>query len=136
YKAHRAEEDGTEQTPPGLAVQIPLITQVLTAAGIATAEHDGYEADDVIATLATRAASGVSGHGLVPVDVVTGDRDLLQLADDAPADVPTDTGVPLPDVDRNRRDGAADAELLSQLVVAQGERSWLSRSRASVTPGD
>src|SRR5437868_5552235 len=83
YKAHRAEEDGTEQTPPGLAVQIPLITQVLTAAGIATAEHDGYEADDVIATLATRAASGASGHGLVPVDVVTGDRDLFQLADDA-----------------------------------------------------
>jgi 5'-3' exonuclease len=83
YKAHRAEEDGTEQTPPGLAVQIPLITQVLTAAGIATAEHEGYEADDVIATLATRAASGTSGPGPVPVDVVTGDRDLFQLADDA-----------------------------------------------------
>jgi 5'-3' exonuclease len=83
YKAHRAEEDGTEQTPPGLAVQIPLITQVLTAAGIATAEHEGYEADDVIATLATRSASGASGLGPVPVDVVTGDRDLFQLADDA-----------------------------------------------------
>jgi 5'-3' exonuclease len=83
YKAHRAEEDGTEQTPPGLAVQIPLITQVLTATGIATAEHEGYEADDVIATLATRAASGASGSGPVPVDVVTGDRDLFQLADDA-----------------------------------------------------
>jgi 5'-3' exonuclease len=83
YKAHRAEEDGTEQTPPGLAVQIPLITQVLTAAGIATAEHEGYEADDVIATLATRTASGTSGSGPVPVDVVTGDRDLFQLADDA-----------------------------------------------------
>jgi 5'-3' exonuclease len=83
YKAHRAEEDGTEQTPPGLAVQIPLITQVLAAAGIVTAEHEGYEADDVIATLATRAASGASGPGPVPVDVVTGDRDLFQLADDA-----------------------------------------------------
>src|SRR6185437_307367 len=80
YKAHRAEEDGTEQTPPGLAVQIPLITQLLTAAGIATAEHEGYEADDVIATLATRTASGTSGPGPVPVDVVTGDRDLFQLA--------------------------------------------------------
>jgi 5'-3' exonuclease len=74
YKAHRAEQDGTEQTPPGLAVQIPLITQVLIAAGIALAEHDGYEADDVIATLAARAAQ--------PVDVVTGDRDLFQLVDD------------------------------------------------------
>jgi 5'-3' exonuclease len=75
YKAHRAEPDGTEQTPPGLAVQIPLITQVLTAAGIALAEYPGYEADDVIATLAARAAT--------PVDVVTGDRDLFQLVDDS-----------------------------------------------------
>jgi 5'-3' exonuclease len=74
YKLHRAELDGSEQTPPGLAVQIPLITQVLIAAGIALAEHDGYEADDVIATLATKAAQ--------PVDVVTGDRDLFQLVDD------------------------------------------------------
>jgi 5'-3' exonuclease len=74
YKAHRAEPDGSEQTPPGLAVQVPLITQVLIAAGIALAEHDGYEADDVIATLATKATQ--------PVDVVTGDRDLFQLVDD------------------------------------------------------
>jgi len=73
YKAHRAEPDGSEQTPPGLAVQIPLITQVLTAAGIAIAEAGGYEADDVIATLASRAAQ--------PVDVITGDRDLFQLVD-------------------------------------------------------
>src|SRR4029077_11711181 len=74
YKLHRAEPDGSEQTPPGLAVQIPLITQVLIAAGISIAEHDGYEADDVIATLATKAVQ--------PVDVVTGDRDLFQLVDD------------------------------------------------------
>jgi 5'-3' exonuclease len=75
YKAHRAEPDGTEQTPPGLAVQIPMVTQVLEAAGIAIAEHAGYEADDVIATLAVRSPT--------PVDVVTGDRDLFQLVDDA-----------------------------------------------------
>jgi len=74
YKAHRAEPDGTEQTPPGLVVQIPLITQVLVASGIALAEHRGYEADDIIATLAARATR--------PVDVVTGDRDLFQLVDD------------------------------------------------------
>src|ERR1700760_1725501 len=74
YKQHRAEPDGSEQTPPGLAVQIPLITQVLTASGIALAEHGEYEADDVIATLAARAEQ--------PVDVVTGDRDLFQLVDD------------------------------------------------------
>ena len=74
YKAHRAEPDGTEQIPPALVVQIPLITQLLDAAGIAIAEHAGYEADDVIATLAARSQ--------MPVDVVTGDRDLFQLVDD------------------------------------------------------
>jgi 5'-3' exonuclease len=78
YKAHRAEPDGTEQAPPALVVQIPLITQVLDAAGIALAEHDGYEADDVIGTLAGRAAGNGTG-----VDVVTGDRDLFQLVDDS-----------------------------------------------------
>jgi 5'-3' exonuclease len=80
YKAHRAEPDGTEQAPPALVVQIPLITQVLEAAGIALAEHEGYEADDVIATLARRTASQGTG-----VDVVTGDRDLFQLVDDSRA---------------------------------------------------
>jgi 5'-3' exonuclease len=78
YKAHRAEPDGTEQAPPGLVMQIPLITRVLEAAGIALSEQDGYEADDVIATLADRSAGPGS-----PVDVVTGDRDLFQLVDDA-----------------------------------------------------
>jgi 5'-3' exonuclease len=75
YKAHRAEPDGTEQTPPALAVQIPLITQVLNDAGIALAEAAGYEADDVIGTLAAADAG--------PVDVVTGDRDLFQVVDDS-----------------------------------------------------
>src|SRR5579875_3432309 len=66
--------DGTEQVPPALAAQVPVITEVLAAAGIATAAAAGFEADDVIATLAARAAA--------PVEVVTGDRDLFQLVDD------------------------------------------------------
>jgi 5'-3' exonuclease len=76
YKAHRLAADGeSEETPPALAAQIPVIEQVLTAAGITIAGHDGYEADDIIGTLAGRAST--------PVDVVTGDRDLFQLVDDA-----------------------------------------------------
>jgi 5'-3' exonuclease len=76
YKAHRLAPDGhSEETPPALATQIPVIEQVLAAAGIAIAGHDGFEADDIIGTLATRATD--------PVDVVTGDRDLFQLVDDA-----------------------------------------------------
>ena len=75
YKAHRAEADGiTEQTPPGLAVQVPVIEQVLTAAGVPIAGAPGYEADDVIGTLAAQAEG--------PVNVVTGDRDLFQVVDD------------------------------------------------------
>ena len=47
---------------------------MLDALGIAVVGHDGYEADDVIGTLAATAP--------MPVDVVTGDRDLFQLVDD------------------------------------------------------
>jgi 5'-3' exonuclease len=75
YKAHRANPDGSEQVPDALTAQIPVIQQVLAAAGVATAGAPGYEADDVIGTLAARADG--------PVDVVTGDRDLFQLVDDA-----------------------------------------------------
>ena len=76
YKAHRLAADGTsEETPPALATQIPVIEEVLHAAGLAMAGQPGFEADDVMATLATRSAD--------PVDVVTGDRDLFQLVDDA-----------------------------------------------------
>jgi 5'-3' exonuclease len=74
YKAHRANPDGTEQVPDALTVQIPVIEEVLAAAGVALAGAKGYEADDAIATLAARADG--------PVDVVTGDRDLFQLVDD------------------------------------------------------
>ena len=75
YKAHRLAADGTsEETPPGLSPQIPVIEEVLRAMGVATAAAAGYEADDVIGTLTARSAG--------PVDVVTGDRDLFQLVDD------------------------------------------------------
>jgi len=74
YKEHRAEPDGSERTPPALAVQVPVIEEVLTAAGIPIAGAAGYEADDIIGTLAAGADS--------PVDVVTGDRDLFQVVDD------------------------------------------------------
>ncbi len=75
YKAHRLSADGAEETPPALAAQVPVIEEVLRAAGLAVAGAPGFEADDVMATLAARSAG--------PVDVVTGDRDLFQLVDDA-----------------------------------------------------
>jgi len=75
YKAHRANPDGTEQAPDALTAQIPVIEQVLAAAGVCMAAAAGYEADDVIGTLAARADG--------PVEVVTGDRDLFQLVEDS-----------------------------------------------------
>jgi 5'-3' exonuclease len=75
YKEHRANPDGSEQVPDALNAQIPVIVEVLAAAGVAMAWADGFEADDVIGTLAARAER--------PVEVVTGDRDLFQLVDDA-----------------------------------------------------
>jgi 5'-3' exonuclease len=75
YKAHRLGVDGTEETPPALAAQIPVIEEVLNVSGMAVAGQPGFEADDVMATLSTRSAD--------PVDVVTGDRDMFQLVDDA-----------------------------------------------------
>lgn len=75
YKAHRARPDGSEDVPPALAAQAPVIEDVLGAAGVALARAPGHEADDVIATLAARERG--------PVEIVTGDRDLFQVVDDA-----------------------------------------------------
>jgi 5'-3' exonuclease len=75
YKAHRVGKDGGDQTPVSLGVQVPVIEEVLAALGLCRMGLHGYEADDVIGTLATAADCAV--------DVVTGDRDLFQLVDDA-----------------------------------------------------
>ena len=78
YKAHRVAADGSEDEPETLAVQVGIIVDVLAALGIARVGAADFEADDVIATLARRHAA--RGE---PVEVVTGDRDLIQLVDDA-----------------------------------------------------
>ena len=76
YKEHRLSPAGGEAEPPALTPQVPLILEVLDALGIAAVGAAGYEADDVCGALAARDAG--------PVDVVTGDRDLLQLVRDTP----------------------------------------------------
>lgn len=82
YKAHRVAEDDAdaEDVPDTLSPQIPVILDILDATGIATAEAEGYEADDVIGALAEH-----EQHD--PVQVVTGDRDLFQLVRDDPPPV-------------------------------------------------
>ncbi|GGW90686.1 5'-3' exonuclease [Streptomyces chryseus] len=80
YKAHRVAEltvtgPDEEEIPDTLSPQVPVIEDVLDALGIARVGVEPYEADDVIGTLAGTAPG--------PVDIVTGDRDLYQLVDDA-----------------------------------------------------
>ncbi|BCB91401.1 5'-3' exonuclease [Phytohabitans suffuscus] len=77
YKAHRLDAGGApgaEIVPDTLVPQIPLILEVLEAVGIPAVEAPGYEADDVLGTLATTQPG--------PVEVASGDRDLFQLVDD------------------------------------------------------
>jgi 5'-3' exonuclease len=76
YKSHRVASDGeAEEVPDLLSPQVPVIEAVLDALGICRIGVAGYEADDVIGTLAVTATR--------PVEIVTGDRDLFQLVDDA-----------------------------------------------------
>lgn len=80
YKSHRvaavvAGAPDTEIVPDALNAQLPMIRRVLELAGIAIVGAAGHEADDVVGTYAS--------HAELPVDVVTGDRDLFQVVDDA-----------------------------------------------------
>lgn len=88
YKAHRvaAEVDyidgdaDVEEVPDDLSPQVEMILTVLDAFGIATAGAVGFEADDVLGTLAASESQDA-------VVVVSGDRDLLQLVADDPVPV-------------------------------------------------
>lgn len=85
YKAHRVAEAApevaeSEEVPETLTPQVDMIMDVLAALGIATAGAEGLEADDVLGTLAARERQD-------PVVVVSGDRDLLQVAADEPNEV-------------------------------------------------
>ncbi len=90
YKAHRVVEEGSplgegteadvEEVPDDLSPQVETILEVLDAFGFATAGAAGFEADDVIGTLAVSERRD-------RVVVVSGDRDLLQLVADEPVEV-------------------------------------------------
>jgi 5'-3' exonuclease len=95
YKAHRVAEvtagvaPDVEEVPDDLTPQVPVIAEALAALGIARVGAPGYEADDVIGTLVAREIGVQPVPAVEPVgtprrvDIVTGDRDLFQLVDDA-----------------------------------------------------
>lgn len=119
YKAHRVVGNQTgvapvgvpEEVPDTLAPQVPILLDVLAAAGLATAGADGHEADDVIGTLAAAEKDD-------PVLVVSGDRDLMQCVRDTP------TPVRLVYVGR----GLAKAETLGPPEVAAKYRVPVERA--------
>ena len=71
YKANR------EKTPDVLVQQMGIVREVVDALGLPVVTRVGFEADDVIATLATQAAAASTD-----VIIVTGDRDSYQLPDE------------------------------------------------------
>jgi 5'-3' exonuclease len=72
YKSHRVA--GPDDPPDPVDPQMKIIVELLDAFGISVAAAEGYEAEDVIATIA-QTTSG-------PIEVVTGDRDLFALVKD------------------------------------------------------
>lgn len=86
YKAHRVAEEepagepDVEVVPDDLSPQVDIIMEILDAFGIPTAGAPGFEADDVLGTLAAQERND-------PVVVVSGDRDLLQVVADEPVQV-------------------------------------------------
>jgi 5'-3' exonuclease len=75
YKLHRTLEGGAEDEPDELAPQVEGLLEVLQALGQVVVGAPGHEADDVLGTLVSREDG--------PADVVSGDRDMFQLVDDA-----------------------------------------------------
>ena len=67
YKTHRLA--GPDDPPDDVGLQFPVLLEIFDAIGISYAEATGFEAEDVIATIAATAAG--------PVEIVTGDRDLF-----------------------------------------------------------
>ncbi len=71
YKANRTK------TPDDLHAQVPWITDVLQSLGIKVLQKDGYEADDIIATVAR-----MCKESNIECRILSGDKDLMQLVDD------------------------------------------------------
>lgn len=126
YKAHRVDgATAAEEVPDALTPQVDMILAHLAAAGIATAGAEGFEADDVLGTLAARESQS-------PVIVVSGDRDLLQVVRD-------DATAPVRVLYVGR--GLAKAELFGPAEVAQKygvppERAGAAYAELALLRGD
>ncbi len=85
FKEYKA---GRKKMPPELAMQLPLLKEVLEAMKIRILEIDGFEADDIIGTVSREAEE----KGLTPL-IITGDKDELQLASETTKVIITRKGI-------------------------------------------
>lgn len=77
HETYKEYKGGRQKTPPELSEQFLLVRELLDASSIIHYELDQYEADDIIGTLSKRAAELNFN-----VQVITGDKDMLQLVSD------------------------------------------------------
>lgn len=121
YKAHRVGDDGQEDAPASLGPQVESIREVLAASGITQAWASDAEADDVLAALSASDRE---------VLVVTGDRDLFQLASRTTTVVYVGAGMRkrlayTPEVVAERFDlpAADDARVYADYAILVGDAS-------------
>jgi DNA polymerase I len=111
YKAQR------QAMPDGLSSQIPIIKEIMAAYRIPVFEQEGFEADDIIATLACKAKA----EGL-PSTVVSSDKDLLQLVEES-VDVfnPQKEESVTYDIEKVREKFGLDPRQIPDLIALSGD---------------
>ena len=77
HKEYKEYKAGRQKMPMELAMQLPIMKEILEAMNIPNLELEGFEADDIIGTIAKKGES----EGLEPL-IITGDKDALQLVTD------------------------------------------------------
>ena len=88
HKEYAEYKAGRKKMPPELAMELPYLKEILAAMNITMLETEGYEADDIIGTVAKKAEES----GMEPL-IITGDKDELQLATDKTTVIITKKGI-------------------------------------------
>lgn len=88
HKSYDQYKAGRKKMPPELAMEMPIMKEILEAMNISNLEIEGFEADDIIGTVSRVAEE----EGLAPL-IITGDKDALQLASDVTKVLITKKGI-------------------------------------------
>jgi len=113
YKEHRT----AEPVPPSLDPQMPIVMECLAAVGVDTVGLEGYEAEDIIASLVSRVSP--------PVEIASGDRDLFSLIRDREVIVlyPEKTGIAEVDEAEVTRRYSIPGRAYADFAVLRGDPS-------------